>query len=90
MINKYKELHAQFLDLVIDYHNTHVKFLAKPNKWTSRNLVRVMMKIGKLVKEIKKNNLEMREELIALKRAELAVKKEKKTHKGKQKNVKHS
>lgn len=60
MINKYIELHERFMELLVQYHNNHTYFMNKPSVWTSRDLVRTMMEISRVVKDIKRNNVEMR------------------------------
>lgn len=62
-INKYVELHEKYVDLVGQYHNVHITFMNKPSMWTSRELVTIMMLMGKIVKEIKINNLLMRQQM---------------------------
>lgn len=84
MINKYKELHEQFLELLVEYHNAHIKFLNRYNSYNCSHLIPITKKIGKLVKEMRKNNFELRQSLLEEKRNRIATQK-----KGK-KNVKHS
>ena len=60
MINKYIELHERFMELLVTYHNNHTYFMNKPSVWTSRDLVRTMLEISRVVKEIKRNNVVMR------------------------------
>lgn len=62
-INKYAELHEKYMELMGTYHNLHIAFMNKPSMWTSRELVTVMLLIGKAVKEIKINNLAMRQQM---------------------------
>ena len=79
MINKYTELHEKLLDLMGRYHNLHIKFVNKPSIWSSKDIVRLMMEMGRLVREIKKNNLVMRkgmQEEVKIKKKGIAIKKE--------------
>lgn len=87
MINKHEELHNKLLDLIADYHNSHVKFIARPTHWGGRDMSRVLLKIGKLVKEIRKNHLEIRNQLLNEKREHI---KEERIKKETKKNVKHT
>ena len=65
MINKYVELHEKLLNLLFEYHNFHIRFMERPTAHTQLDLVKTMMKLGKLVREIKKNNLAVRKEMDA-------------------------
>lgn len=79
MINKYTELHEKLLDLMGRYHNLHIKFVNKPSIWSSKDLVSIMMEMGRLVRDIKKNNLVMRKgmkEEVIVKKKSIAIKKE--------------
>jgi hypothetical protein len=84
MINKYKELHEQLLDLLVEYHNAHVRFLDRQNSYNCSHLIPITKKIGRLVKEMRKHNFELRQSLLAEKRSRISKQKEKK------KNVKHT
>jgi hypothetical protein len=78
MINKYVELHEKFIDLLAKYHNNHILFISKPNVYNSRDLVKNMMQISRIVKEIKKNNLVMRkamQEQVKARKQEIAANK---------------
>ena len=74
MINKYTELHEQFMDLLAQYHNAHVKFISKPNAWNSNDLTPVTMQIAKLMREMKNNTSEMRKGMLAEIKAKKAAK----------------
>ena len=63
MINKYVELHEKLLNLLFDYHNYHIRFMEKPTMYTQMDIIKTIMKLGKLVREIKKNNVELRKEM---------------------------
>lgn len=65
MINKYVELHEKLLNLLFEYHNYHIRFMERPTAFTQLDLTKTMMKLGKLVREIKKNNVELRREMEA-------------------------
>lgn len=81
MINKYIELHERLMDLICRYHNMHIRFLNRPTIHTEKDLVKIMMELGKLVREIKKNNLEMRKQMqqqVYEKKKIIAAKKEEK------------
>lgn len=89
MINKYAELHEKFLNLLFDYHNYHIRFMEKPTAFTQLDLTKTMMKLSKLIREIKKNNVDLRKEMevnVKEKKKEAAVKKEAKKLR-KQQNV---
>lgn len=60
MINKYTELHERFMELLVQYHNNHIYFMNRPSVWTSRDMVRTMLEISRVVKAIKQNNVVMR------------------------------
>lgn len=78
-INKYVELHEKMMSLMGRYHNQHIYFMNHPTQWTFRNMVKIMLDMGKLVKEMKKNNLELRDEMkeeVAAKKKLIAAKKE--------------
>jgi hypothetical protein len=81
MINKYIELHEQLMNLICRYHNMHIRFLNRPTVHTERDLITLTMELGKLVREIKKNNLEMRKKMqqqVYEKKRLIAAKKEEK------------
>jgi len=63
MINKYVELHEKLLNLLFEYHNYHIRFMEKPTMYTQMDIIKTIMKLGKLVREIKKNNVELRKEM---------------------------
>jgi phage host-nuclease inhibitor protein Gam len=63
MINKYVELHEKLLNLLFEYHNYHIRFMEKPTMYTQQDVIKTIMKLGKLVREIKKNNVELRKEM---------------------------
>lgn len=65
MINKYNELHAKFLDLINEYHNHHIRLLNSPSQRNVMIMITTVMKISKLIKEIKKNNVALRKVLIS-------------------------
>lgn len=78
-INKYIELHEKMMSLIGQYHNQHIYFMNHPTQWTFRNMVTIIMDMGKLVKEMKKNNLDIRTEMkeeVASKKKLIAAKKE--------------
>jgi len=89
MINKYVELHEKLLNLLFEYHNYHIRFMEKPTAFTQIDLTKTMMKMSKLIREIRKNNIELRKEMenkVKEKKKEAAVKKEAKKLR-KQQNV---
>ena len=63
MINKYVELHEKLLNLLFEYHNFHIRFMEKPTGYTQLDLTKTMMKLSKLIREIRKNNIEIRKEM---------------------------
>lgn len=63
MINKYVELHNNLLNLLFDYHNAHIRFIERPTVFTQMAVIKIIMKIGRLVRDIKKNNVIMRKEM---------------------------
>ena len=63
MINKYVELHEKLLNLLFEYHNYHIRFMEKPTMFTQQDVIKTIMKLGKLIREIKKNNVELRREM---------------------------
>ena len=89
MINKYVELHEKLLNLLFEYHNFHIRFMEKPTAYTQLDITKTMMKLSKLIREIRKNNIEIRKEMdvkVKEKKKEAAVKKEAKKLR-KQQNV---
>ena len=56
MINKYIELHNEFLDILVKYHNAHMVFRERPNAHNLTPVIRATMKMSKLVREMKKHN----------------------------------
>ena len=77
MINKYVELHDKLVNLLVEYHNYHIRFMEKPTMYTQMDIVKTIMKLGKLVREIKKNNVEFRKEMdvkVKEKKKEVAAK----------------
>jgi len=63
MINKYVELHNTLLELVFEYHNAHTKFMEKSTMYNQMDVIKTIMKLGKLIREIKKNNVALRKEM---------------------------
>jgi len=79
MINKYVELHEKLLKLLFDYHNYHIRFLERPTAYTQMDLIKTLMQLGKLIREIKKNNQSIRKEMavkVKEKKKLIAAKKE--------------
>jgi len=62
-INKYVDLHEEFVSVIGEYYNHHIGFINKPSEWTSRFLVFDLMKISRLIKRMKANNLASRKQL---------------------------
>lgn len=89
MINKYVELHEKLLNLLFDYHNYHIRFMEKPTAYTQMDLTKTLMKLSKLIREIRRNNIELRKVMdanVKKKKQEAAVKKQAKQLR-KQQNV---
>lgn len=63
MINKYVELHEKLVNLLVEYHNFHIRFIERPTAYTQMDIIKTVMKLGKLVREIKKNNVALRREM---------------------------
>lgn len=81
MINKYIELHEKLMQALGEYYNLHIRFTKRPSSWTQTDLIRATMQIGRVVKEIKKNNLAIRKQFAEdnkKKKAAIAAKKEEK------------
>ena len=79
MINKYVELHEKLLKLLFDYHNYHIRFMERPTAYTQMDLIKTLMQLGKLIREIKKNNQSIRKEMavkVKEKKKLIAAKKE--------------
>ena len=55
MINKYIELHKEFIDLLAEYHNAHLRFIRRPNYYNSESITKVMKRLKKLVAEMRRN-----------------------------------
>ena len=69
------------MEVLGEYYNFHVRFLHRPSAWTQQDVVKATMNLGRAVKAIKKNNLEMKKEFRAetkRKKAAIAAKKEEK------------
>ena len=82
-INKYTELHEDFIKAVGVYYNNHIAFMNRPSLWMSKNLVWSMNEIPRTIKAIKKNNIEVRLHLKEQTKKRKAVIAEKKLNKGK-------
>ena len=79
MINKYVELHEKLMKLMFEYHNFHIRFVERPTMYTQMDIIKTIMKLGRLVREIKKNNVEIRKDMnivVKEKKRLIALKKE--------------
>lgn len=77
-INKYTELHDRLMAELGSYYNNHIHFMNQPSKWSSRPLVSNIMELGRVIRDIKRNNYIMRKQLaekIAEKKETIAIKK---------------
>jgi hypothetical protein len=76
MINKYKELYEEFIRLVGELHNEHIRFLHKPSHGSSKRTVSVIGKIRRVSKQMKLTMQVVRADLLIKGRERLAGVKE--------------
>jgi hypothetical protein len=68
MMDEYKKLHQDFLDLLLKYHNASMLFFESPSAWRGALVFRTLYRLGPLFKQLRKANLKLRKELINEKR----------------------
>jgi hypothetical protein len=78
MINKYIELHGQFIELLAEYHNAHLRFIRKPSYYSSVNLVKSTTKLKKFIRVLRNNITETRLQLLKDKKERIVSQKLKK------------
>jgi hypothetical protein len=67
-LNKYIELHGQYIDLLVDYHNHHLVYLEKRTVRNTRILKRHIKLMREKLKELWKSAQQTRYETIEEKR----------------------
>lgn len=77
MINKYKDIHERFIEAFVGYYNAHNKFVKRPSTFMASSVIKQTMKMQKVLREMRKNNIVMRKELKEDKRKKLNRIKEK-------------
>jgi hypothetical protein len=84
MINKYNKLHEKFLEELVEYHNLNMNLKNKSTYNNFREITKVVMRIGAIIKALKLENLEVRKEIQRrhkLRQLEIAEEKLKKENK---------
>ena len=77
MLNKYIELHEQFVELLVRYHALHTRWLKSQSQDTTRELRRVLSELRKHEREQWLNEQATMKEISRQKREKKKLKKEK-------------
>lgn len=78
MINKYKEIHDKFIEAFVQYYDAHTKFIKRPSHYTASAVTKGTMKMQRLIREMRKNNIAMRKDLREDKRNQKLTRKKEK------------
>ena len=52
LLNKYKELHSLYIDLLVEYHNKHTDYVRKQTRQNTGDLRRVIKQMREVQKEM--------------------------------------
>lgn len=62
MLNKYKELHAKHVDLLVEYYNIHIEFMRKPTYERTTDLRKVLSDLREVQTQMRAEVMRVRKQ----------------------------